>query len=203
MKTCHLYLTCTCSCHEELDKMFEMAEQPRILVENSEYVPDRGSYIMPRVEELLEARRERERQEGRESIAEADEAEILSGNVFAGTATGRRNPRQLEYQVLVACLKVCWPAQDVVPVTPKWIGEIIAEVEKIAPPSTGAIQAIWDRWVQIEFCLPYGRKPVRFLGFNSDEKPTVDSLDLAREQYKKTEKFAAASKRRVTLRTKR
>lgn len=199
LKTCHFYLECACSCHLELDKMYEQAGIARILLENPEYKPDMGSFVMPDAAEVLAQKNARLIAEGKQPISEATVETILSGSAFENTASGMRAKGQLEYQVFAACAKMCWPAETTTalfPITPKIIGKYIEKHEQIEAPSSGAIQQAWDKWMRWGM-IEYHKNPVRFgqfLGF--EERPTVADLDSFREKYKRTERLSNMSERR-------
>lgn len=207
LKTCPWWDKCPCECHKILDDMFAMQDEVvRHEMPNPEYRPDLGDFVMPTPEEMLAARRDKERSEGKADYSSAAPEEILKGSVFNSTESGYRARGQLEYQVFVACSTIAFPnsATKLIQFTPKIIGEYIAKHEGIEPPSSGAIQAVWDRWVKMGFAQ-YEKHPVRFTGFlpESDKRPTIEDLDLARAKYHAQTKREKNDQKRQTIRGRR
>ena len=80
-------------------------------------------------------------------------------------------------------------------ITPKRIAEYIANREGIELPSTGAIDAVWNRWVKMDFAEK-GSKPVRFLGFTSGETQTIEELERVKYKYKQDARRQQADDKR-------
>ena len=184
--------------------MFEVLEMERRLVENPEYHVPKSHYVMP---DPLEVRREfgghvkrtgpidHEAIIGEEITAER----ILKGNVFHETQSGRRVRGQLEYQVLEACNKAMdvWP--DELEITPKRIADYIGNRQKSAPPSSGAVDAVWKRWVKMEFA-EVASSPVRFIDYVAKENQTIEQLEAAKRKFKVGQRSAAGEARRAIRR---
>ena len=199
LRTCHWWLECPCKCHADIDEMFESMGMERKLMSNPEYSPDMGNFIMPDpFDETLEkpfVKKGGPIDTERVGTQGLNSDRILSGEVFAPTVSGRRAKGQLEYQVLEACNKavVNWPEE--IEITPKRIAEYIANREGIEPPSTGAIDAVWNRWVKMKFAEK-GSKPVRFLGFTGGDTQTIDELERVKYKYKQDTRRQVASDKR-------
>lgn len=186
---------CQCECHEQIDQMFEASGMDRTVIDVSGYVPDLGDFVLPDVGFYadLTVPSNNDDTPGHPTLEDAPRpgSVTVAGHSFAPTPTGRRGRGQLEYQVLEECVQ--WlkaPDTEINMLTPKDISERIAQREKIAPPSVGAIQAVWDRWVKLEFASYY-KKPVRFGGFNEDgTAQTLDRLKYKARHEKKSVKAA-------------
>lgn len=76
---------------------------------------------------------------------------------FAPTLTGRRAKGELEWEVLVIVERALSVG---VPATPSMISSAIA-----GTPSTGAVQAVLERWVRLGFVMPLTRRPVAVSAF--------------------------------------
>lgn len=203
LPTCPLYLECPCICHKQLDDMYEQAGIARILLSNPDYAPDKHTFVMPDYEELARERAERMAAEGRVVVSEAGEEDILAGKVFTKTESGIRAKGQLEYQVFIACSKLCWPSSmcEIMPITPKVIAEYISRHEGIEPPSSGAILAAWQRWEKMQFAN-YLHSPVRFAGFVGfeDERPTVRDLERTKDEHKRKTRLVQKEQSRNLIR---
>lgn len=202
LPTCKFWNTCPCQCHFELDEMYKLAGMERDLVDNPEYTPDRGSYIMPDpLEVLAEKRASTARRTNGYDGVEVEPITLegaLVGKGFIPTPSGRRSRGQLEYQVLAACIEACRDWMGIIPMTPKTIGQYISQNEGIEPPSTGAIQSVWERWKKMEFA-EYEKKPVRFVGFTGREAstpPSIEDLDKVKFKFKRTERMDSINRRR-------
>lgn len=165
LPTCPDWQMCPCVCHQNVDKLFEQTGMERIEVPNSEFSPVRTEIIMPDVIDPLGS-----------NVASNDTGVIGHGNderpvnvpytpaaaplAQRRTETGRAARGGLEAQVWDACQGNA----DLDQVTPKVIAEWIVEKYKIPTPSTGAINAVWERWVKLEFAET-AKKPNRFVKF--------------------------------------
>ena len=202
MPTCKYWKTCSCSCHLSYDQMFQIAEMPRTVVDNSGYSPDRGGFVMPTMEErMAEHVLSAPIAARRPTITESPAPDIVPASIvrdFAPTATGRAAAGELESWVrkqtdiwLVESLE-----NDVwYQCTPTYLAEQIAEAEGIKPPSVGAISAVFDRWVKIGFA-ECAKKPTRFLKYT--EQGVRLGLEGCKEKAKRSRKLQeAAAGRRI------
>lgn len=116
---------------------------------------------------------------------------------FAATPTGRRARGQLEYDVLKVCQEYAKNVYDWTMCTPKLVAERIGKMNETEPPSTGAINSVWDRWEKLEFALQ-DKKPSRFVRFVG----AGDELELQRRksQTKREKKRVRAEVKRGSLR---
>jgi len=194
MPTCN-FGPCTCSCHTTMDQMFAAADLPRVPVDNPEYRPDHGEFVLPSaldvtVPDVLSD------DSGTESHADLERAsraipDPVAGVSFTPTESGRRARGQLEYEVLAICRRWLedefdWPA-----CYPKFMAEMI---DKADPPSTGAITAVFQRWERMDFA-EYQHKPIAFLKFTNSNGTAVE-LTQAKAVYKRSIKNARSRARR-------
>lgn len=212
VKTCPLYLTCPCKCHAEIDEMFRIAEEDRILIENPEYVPPDNGVLRKMLEEIRQeaAQLRRIESNGESSLPnvldpDINDEEILSGKAFRPTISGIRARGQLEYQVFAMCVEAWkeWP--EGLPITPKIVAEFISAHENLQPPSTGAIQAVWIRWENMNFAS-FNKKPVEFTGFVDYERgsaPSFSDLERTKVNHKSAVRRGAAESRRNIIRGQR
>ena len=198
MMTCGHYLTCPCACHKRVDEMFEMAGMERREVPNPEYVPELTKVVMPDVPVIDPL--------GGASIAvvpeTVDAAERPSEPTWTPptaplaqrrTETGRAARGGLEAQVWDACTRFKSDPLDEEPITPKRVGEWIADKYKIPVPSSGAVNAVWDRWTKLEFC-EQAKKPNRFVKFTGN--PSWEELTRLKSSMKRHEKSTKSAARR-------
>lgn len=172
MKTCPHFLQCPCKCHQQVDQMFEMLGKERALLSNPEYDPV-TTFVTPYVpfDRTLDTPLESSVTDDPAMLGITLEG-IATGRVGGqdaalaayGTPTGRARAGGLEASVHRVTLRLL-EAGEVV--TPKMVSEAIAEEYEISPPSTGAIGAAWNRWVDLGFAT-LATKPIRFVGFTGE-----------------------------------
>lgn len=192
--TCIFWERCPCNCHDAVSMMFDMAGMDRIPVENSGYKPDDGGF-----KRLTEAERAQEAAERRaRSSGLAPDAPVIlespapgivppvATRSFRPTVSGRAARGELEAQVNRICGE--WLVENYPwPCTPLFISTRIGKDEGIKPPSTGAITACLNKWVEIGYAV-IDRKPLRFTGFTS--VGIEFGLDSIKEKAKRGEKQA-------------
>lgn len=174
--TCVRWLTCPCECHARVTKMFEIAEQPRVLMENPDYVHPEPQFYMPKfgidygVQEYFDT----------ESISNPDANKEEGAPIaprrapaFAPTASGFLAKGELEAYVLEVVTE--WLIDHDQLCTCAFVSQEVGRVQKINNPSVGAVNAVFDRWVKIGYAQPLERKPIRFVGLTDEGK----SLGLA------------------------
>lgn len=201
LPTCHLWTSCPCRCHYDIDKLFKLAgierteEQP-----NPEYKVPVSTFILPSdpIPHDMEALSNGDGVNGH-PIPEGTATPMPRAALVASlppTPTGRRHRGQLEYEVLTICER--WCADDTQGpelCTPKWVAETIAEELKIPTPSTGAVQAVWDRWEKLGIATQ-AKKPARFTGWTGDFDGTATSLDRIKARKKRELKSAKSAQAR-------
>ena len=116
---------------------------------------------------------------------------------FTPTPTGRRARGQLEYDVLQVCREFADGVYDWEHCTPKAVSERIGRLNATEPPSTGAINAVWDRWERLEFATQ-AKKPSRFLQFTGDS--SQQALLLLKGSIRREKKRTKAEIKRGSLR---
>ncbi len=205
--TCKFWDSCPCKCHYDIDRMYEVLGQPRTGPVDDAYAPDMGHFVMPEdpIRDTVDALSSDIGVNGH-PIPEGIVA-VPYGNGGAArvaslppTPSGRRHRGQLEYEVLSVCER--WlddentfgsknePGPDIC--TPKWVAEIIADEQKIPTPSTGAIQAVWDRWEKLGIAIQ-AKKPARFLDWTGDFDGTEVMLDKRKISHKRQLKSAKSA----------
>lgn len=189
MRTCDFIETCSCDCHKLITKMFEIAEQPRQVMDNPEYKPFKSPYWMPSLEDI--ARERAALSNGDDTDAHHDIKRPASDAIpplvthsFTPTPSGRAARGELETWVNDACgewlvEKYSWDC------TPLFISEKIAKREGIQAPSTGAITACLTRWKELGYAQ-IGKKPIRFINFTPEGVKL--GLDVMKEQAKRNRK---------------
>lgn len=150
--------------------MYEGTGIPRQIHDMSDYSVDHSRFVMP---DLLALARARADARAAKKDPATPGAVVTAGHVFTPTPTGNRGRGQLEYQVLEALHEWIDPTFAVVPVTPQLLSGIMGTKNPPAP-STGAIHAVWVRWVGLEFAR-FQNRPAAFLGFVGEG--TVQELD--------------------------
>lgn len=186
MKTCDFIESCSCDCHILITKMFEIAEQPRQIMSNPEYMPVKSPFWMPTLEEVVRDRAARSHPAGTstppalKSPAPGTVPPVVAHS-FGPTPTGRAARGELEDWINAVCgiwlvEKYPWDC------TPVYIAAQIAKREGIAPPSTGAITAAFERWKDLGFAV-VAKKPIRFVNYTPEGVKL--GLDVMKEQAKR------------------
>ena len=189
MSTCKIWQTCPCDCHLMYDRMYAATDKPREVVNNSAYRVDKSLFIMPSPEErvamhaLSETVRPDAPQLVESPLPEAVPATIR--RTFTPTATGRAARGELESWVKDTC-DVWIVENDGSLCTPTMIAEEIAREQGLArPPSVGAINAVFDRWVKIDFAV-IEKKPTRFIKYT--EQGVKIGLDGCKDKAKRNKR---------------
>ncbi len=195
LPTC-VWLPCRCQCHKKLDEMFELAGQERVgRLPNPKYIPERSPFVMPEqtlsTGTITSSNIDHTDAPLGPQIATAGVLDRLAGRSFGLTPSGIRARGQLEYEVLAVCRAFDNKVYDWDMCVTKNVAEAI---DKADPPSSGAIQAVWERWARIGFAT-YAKKPLRFYCFN-DNSGTAEELDLYKLNVKKKKARSKAEARR-------
>lgn len=216
LPVCTFYETCPCTCHKEIDDMYAIAGLPREPAEeNPEYelmMSEKRLATQVMLDSLalpasslgalsnMDGGFPHNGDEGTVP-ANVDPPRAIPQPQFAPTPTGRRARGQLEYDVLKVCQDFAAGVFDWAECTPKLVSIEIGKLEAVEPPSTGAINAVWDRWEDLDFATQ-DKKPSRFVKFNV-ENPSSWTLDRIKAQRKREKKRGQAEQKRGTLRAKR
>lgn len=211
-RVCDFWDSCPCYCHYMIDQMYEMAGLPREPAEQgAEYLAKRD-HARLETDLMLESITRNLRQStilsnDIDTFPRVDIEGTAAGQLdsahgtldqplrpqFAPTPTGRRARGQLEYDVLEVCNDFASGVYDWEYCTPKLVAEQIGKKYAVEPPSTGAINAVWDRWEKIEFAVQ-DKKPSRFVKFTG--KSTPEDLELLKGRMKRQKKRTVAEQRR-------
>lgn len=179
LKVCEYWQVCTCECHVQITKMFEMTGQERVPMPNPEYVTPPRKYWMPSDDP------EYRMPAAAPEVAEEGVAAAVLERTVQTTPTGRTQRGGLEFWVQRECLAWLVDRDPDYGLTVRIISEEIARIEGIKAPSQGAIGAVFDRWVKYGYAQ-IADKPRRFIGLT--ELGEANGLDWCRAQYKKGEK---------------
>ena len=143
------WLTCPCNCHVRIATMFAIAEEPRQILDNPEWVGGpQMNFIMPTRAKVFEnvALKQTE-----VKVIASDHDDIPDTVVreYSTTETGRAARGSLEQNVKIACdawIKDGEPGEADTKYVSQWIYDNLG-----APslPSRGAIDAGWKRWVDL------------------------------------------------------
>jgi hypothetical protein len=125
-----------------------------------------------------------------------------SAPTFPTTPTGRKARGELEYEVLAVCADFAADVFDWETCTPKLVAAEIGKREAKEPPSTGAINAVWQRWEQLGFAS-HNKKPLRFLFFNQPEHSASDLQSLKVKTRRAKRRSLTEAKRGVIRSQKR
>lgn len=222
MKVCDAWEDCACDCHEMVTQMYKMADLPREEPQQSaEYLAAVSARHMATARMLAEVQADMMARaplsrfggimapppdEGTLSDAVDTTAGTLEtgyhGTVtprFVTTPTGRRARGQLEYDVLTVCGEFSRDVYEWDLCTPKLVAERIGKMHDTEPPSTGAINAVWDRWEKIGFAQQ-GRKPSHFIMFEIDD--SLQTLAMLKDRIKRDKKRSQTEAKRGSIRPK-
>ena len=194
VRTCHLWQSCNCDCHVTIDKMFQIANAPRILFDNPKYIRPKSPFVLPgELSGDLFAIEDHHTDTPVKSLSAPMVGSVrLPG--YSETASGNRARGQLESEVLRVCQQFTRGQIEVEDLTPKLIA---LEIDEVEPPSVGAIGAVFDRWVKIGFAN-CETKPVRFISFTVDG--LLHGLDAMKETARRKAKMQSEATNRGSLR---
>lgn len=190
MPTCTFWRTCGCDCHLAYDKMFAMSNMERQAVDNSGYSVDRGGFapleiIVHETPSPLSNAPVASDGPVYQSPAPGVLPAVLARS-FAPTPTGRAARGELEYDVKQAVDTFIIENEDGF-CTPAWISTEIGKTKGFAPPSTGAVTAVLERWQIYGFAL-LGKKPTRFVMYT--EEGVSLGLEALKDRYKRRTKMS-------------
>jgi hypothetical protein len=219
MKICEFWEQCPCKCHTEITAMYEMAgidrEPPEQTPEYLAKVHAQEVATSKMLDEVYamtsrsrslsnvggtDAHPDHERPVATPPSAAHGPSAPPPRPMFAHTPTGRRARGQLEYDVLAVCDEYSRDVYDWEYCTPKLVAERIGRINDTEPPSTGAINAVWDRWEKLDFAVQ-AKKPSRFVEFKIDG--SAQTLDMIKSRSKRQKKMSQAELRRGIPRPKR
>lgn len=182
VQVCGNWQLCPCSCHDRVTRLFQLADSPREVMLNPEYRRPERTFYMPVFgvdyglsSALLDA--------GAETLDGVKRAPLVprEPGTFAPTPSGRAARGELESQVYEVVGE--WMIQPEGLCTPQFVSDEIARVQHVAPPSTGAISAVFDRWVAYGYAVT-AKKPVRLVGLTDEGK--TSGLEFLKLQFKRT-----------------
>lgn len=225
MPVCTDWQDCACSCHTQITEMYKMIDEPRPepeqTVDHLEWIRAQrhqfrapsdvptgdpsirlhagGADVPPDPERTVAAPETDALAPSRGTPPAVPVMRATMIPTFRPTPTGRRPAGQLEHDVLSVCEEFTRDVYEWEQCTPKLVAERIGVIYQMEPPSTGAINAVWDRWEKLGFA-EQGRKPSRFLRFINN--PTDPSAELQRmkDQAARDKKRNQAELRRGSLR---
>lgn len=165
--TCKYYVNCPCDCHAQLNRMYQMTGDERVLVNNSTWRPA-NPYVLPSLEPL-----EAVPSNGTPTVAapvvESPAPGIVppsAPRIFAPTVSGRLGKGELESWVKE--VTDVWAVEKDRLCTVGYISNEIGRVKGINPPSQGAIQNVLFRWKDLGFAHIETARPMRFTGYTDD-----------------------------------
>lgn len=165
--TCKLFINCPCRCHADLNRMFDLVGEERILVNNSEWKPE-STFVMP-TQEPLSAVSSNPVGINPPRVVESPAPGIVPAAVarpFEPTATGRAGRGELEEWV--RAVTNIWAVEQDTTCTVAYISREIGRMQGIEPPSQGAIQNVLGRWKQLGFANVETDRPTRFTGYTEE-----------------------------------
>lgn len=174
VKTCENYLLCPCSCHSDMDELFELSGKAREAVTNPLYKPVINRNLLPPTVIAPSVISGGEVRAG-ELISPAPG--VVPGDVvreFSDTPTGRAARGQLES--FVKAVTDEWtienyatgtPVEKQLPCTLNYISDRISEMQGVAPPQLGGINSVLQRWVEQGIAV-ISFKPTRFSAYTAD-----------------------------------
>ena len=185
LPVCPFWDSCPCECHRTVDLMFEATGLERQFMPNPDYIPEKGHWLPPKVEDPVTGT-DASGHVGPsapvddEHAAPAPLAPARPPLVERRTPLGYAGRGTLEAQVW-ECVTALGGEPDT-----KSVSEWIATKYSIPTPSRGAIQAVWIRWEKLGFAS-WTKKPVRFTGFKNDGSwPELERLKASNKQQKKS-----------------
>lgn len=165
--TCKFILVCPCNCHDTLDKLYHMTDMERVVVDASGYVAPPRRFWMPS-DDPLPALSSPSGSSVPQTIQEgvAGITPPRMDSTFAPTPTGRAARGELESWVQQECDAWLVDSENEL-CTPAYLATVISRAQAVAPPSVGAISAVFDRWVKLGFAK-VEKRPTRFIGYTQE-----------------------------------
>lgn len=200
LKPCRDWKHCPCKCHAEIDSLYAMVQKPREYKDLSGYEPEPNHFWMPSLEEraAMHAAQKAGVQNVAEVLVESPMPEVIPSSykrAFTPTPTGRAARGELEWNVKEICDEYLVEGYKE-PCTPAFISELIGKRRDGAPPSSGAVNAVFERWVKIGFAT-IEKKPTRFVGYTPDGvRLGLDALKLRAKDGAKAKPSSAQVLRR-------
>jgi len=195
MKPCHLFVTCPCKCHADLDKLFAMTDRERIYVDVSGYSPEPSPFVGPSEDpDYYFSNHNGGDAPSTHEDAPRTAAPVPDGPLYQPTPTGRAARGELESWVHDAFM--VWLVEQDGDFTPAHVAREIARKEAVES-SVGAIDAVFKRWQKLGFAT-MAKKPTRLTGI-SDEGRTL-GLDKMKVKAKRDHRLAMQAARRGALR---
>ena len=197
---------CGCSCHTDLDMMFEMSGEPRRWVDNPEYRKPVNDFWIPSPEERAAAMLE-QKSPTAEIVTYDDGVSAPEVRVeFDISPDAQRRPKglldQLAQQACNGWLQL-GEGRHIMPCSVKYISARCADLagdEIEDRPSEGALANVLKRWAAIGAAI-IGEKPVQFIDWTEEGRTTP--LHVLREKHKRNSKSAAAATARFVPSAKR
>lgn len=183
VQVCQMWMVCPCECHTKITAMYEMAEMPREVITNPEYIrPERTWYMpVPGVDYAIDSSSSLVAPITPEAAEESTPAiPATRARSYAPTPTGRAAKGELETYVLEVVTE--WLIEHDELCTPRFVSDEIARVQHIDPPSVGAIGAVFDRWATYGYAV-ISRKPVQFVDLTPEGR--AKGLDAIKVAYKR------------------
>lgn len=197
MKTCEEWKHCPCQCHTLYDTMFLMSDSPRVVIDNSGYVPAPHTYWVPTPEErAMMLASSSPRVTSTPTLIESPAPGVVPATIartFAPTVTGRAARGELESWVKRVCDE--WLVEEINDLcTPGYVARCVAKNEGLGKePSVGAISAVWDRWVSLGFAV-IEKKPTRFLKYTTEG--ALLGLEVLKERARSQRRMATGANKR-------
>jgi len=165
--TCRFWMVCPCDCHTQLSRMAAMTETERVLVDESTWVSG-NTFVQVSLTAAISASAV---SKPGMTLVQSDLPDLVPSiytRDFTPTASGRTPKGQLEswtHDAVQHWLTQRMSGTDMPPCTPQWISEHILSTDVVTKaPSTGAIDAVLKRWIEIGYAN-VGTRPTRFVSF--------------------------------------
>lgn len=188
LKVCTFWMECGCKCHKEISEMYDMVGEPREPHQNSDYMAPSNTYYMPvfGVDYGMDTSPLDAVVIELPATLERPASNEPGHRIFAPTPSGYAARGQLEDQVLEVVTEWLIDASELC--TPSFISWEIARVHKTKEPSTGAISAVFDRWVKYGYAV-IGTKPLRFVGLTDEGQ--ARGVEYLKARYKREKRIGS------------
>lgn len=183
--SCKEFMKCPCDCHQNIWVMFEMTGRDRILVDNSDYRPERVIVFVDEIKpvEMPATVSSIPGVPNHTPAAKSPAPGIVppaAPRIFDPTPTGRSARGELE--AWVREVTDIWAVERDVVCSPNYVSTEIGRRKGIKAPSSGAVDAVFIRWEKLGFAV-IEKKPTRFTGYTEDGVRL--GLDVMKERARK------------------